>query len=84
MKYNISMRKCASVKTLMALKDVTKEDAENIRKVWQTVTNRREAREQIDRILKTYGVEYLGQHKRNREIHSRPSSHKMGSNHGQY
>lgn len=67
MKYNISMRKCASVKNLMTLKDVTQEDAENIRKVWQTVTNRREAREQIDKILRTYGVEYLGQHRRTGE-----------------
>lgn len=67
MKYNINMRKCASVKNLMTLKDVTKEDAEKIRTVWQTVKSRREAREQIDRILQTFGVEYLGQHKRNGE-----------------
>lgn len=67
MKNNLSMRKCASVKTLMTLKDVTREDAEAIRKTWRTIGIRRDARAAIDKILQTYGVEYLGQHKRTGE-----------------
>jgi IS4 transposase len=64
MQYHISMRRCPSVKSLMTIKDVTEEDAHAIRKVWRTVTNRCEARAQVDNILRTHGVEYLGQHKR--------------------
>lgn len=64
MQYDISMRRCPSIASLMTIKDVTKEDAQAIREVWQTVTSRGEARTQIDRILRTHGVEYLGQHKR--------------------
>ena len=67
MKYSIKMRRCASVKNLMTIKDVTQEDAQEIRRIWKTVTNRGEARENIDKILRTYGVEYLGQHKRSGE-----------------
>lgn len=67
MQYHISMRRCASVKNLMTIKDVTQEDAQEIRRIWKTVTNRGEARGRIDKILRTYGVEYLGQHKRSGE-----------------
>ena len=57
-------RTCPSVKALMEIKDVTQGDAERIRTIWKTVKPRREARDQIDIILRTYGVEYLGWHKR--------------------
>lgn len=67
MKYHISMRTCASVKALTSIKDVTEDDATQIRKIWQTVKSRSEARSQIDKVLRTFGVEYLGQHKRNGE-----------------
>lgn len=63
----LTNRKCASVTALLQIKDVTAEDAAAIRKIWQTVPNRQEAREQIDKILRTHGVEYLGQHRRSRE-----------------
>lgn len=63
MQYHVSMRVAPSVKALMTIKDVTKEDAETIRKVWKTVGNRKDARAQIDAILRTHGVEYLGHHK---------------------
>jgi IS4 transposase len=61
------MRTCASVKSLTSIKDVTEDDAKQIRKIWQTVNSRSEARSQIDKVLRTFGVEYLGQHKRNGE-----------------
>ena len=64
MQYDISMRRCASVNALMEIKDVTREDAEKIRTIWRTIGNRESARGQIDAVLRTYGVEYLGQHRR--------------------
>lgn len=67
MKYPLSMRRAASVKALMELKDVSLDDAQAIRKAWQTVCKRSEARDAIDTILRTHGVEYLGWHKRNHE-----------------
>lgn len=63
----LSNRRAPSVKALMAIKDVTCEDAEAIRTAWKTTRSRAEAREAIDRILSTHGVEYLGQHKRSGE-----------------
>jgi len=63
----MNLRKCASAKALQTIKDVTPDDAEKIRKAWRTIGNRQAAREAIDAILRTYGVEYLGQHKRTRE-----------------
>lgn len=63
----LTARKCASVTALLQIKDVTAEDAAAIRKIWQTVPNRQEAREQIDKILRTHGVEYLGTHKRSKQ-----------------
>lgn len=60
----ISCRIAPSVKALMQLKDVTREDAEQIRQAWKTINNRQEAREVVDKLLRTYGVEYLGRHKR--------------------
>jgi len=61
-------RTCPSVKTLMKIKGVTRGDAEEIRAIWKAVESRRwEARDKIDVILHTYGVEYLGWHKRQRQ-----------------
>ena len=57
-------RRVPSIQALMEIKDVTKEDAIKCREIWQTVSNRREAREQIDGLIRTCGVEYLGTHKR--------------------
>lgn len=64
MQYDISMRRCASVAALQKIKDVTRDDAEKIRTIWRTIGNRKFAREQIDNVLRTHGVEYLGQHRR--------------------
>lgn len=60
----IPARRAATVDALMQIKDVTKEDALKIRSIWKTTKSRQEAREEIDKVLRTYGVEYLGQHKR--------------------
>lgn len=60
----LSDRRAPSVKALMQIKDVTQEDAESIRTAWRTIRSRAEAREAIDKILRTHGVEYLGKHKR--------------------
>jgi hypothetical protein len=60
-------RRSASIKKLMQIKDVTEKEAKKIKQVWRTVGNRKNAREMIDKILQTYGVEYLGQNKRNSE-----------------
>lgn len=57
-------RRVPSIQALMEIKDVTKEDAIKCREIWQTVSNRREAREQIDGLIRTCGVECLGIHKR--------------------
>lgn len=61
----IAIRKAPGIKSLMQIKDVTHADAMAIRKAWQTVPSRQCAREAIDSILRTHGVEYLGYHKRN-------------------
>lgn len=60
----ISIRRAPSVKALTTIKDVTRADALAIRNAWRTIKNRGEARAAIDAILRTHGVEYLGQHKR--------------------
>lgn len=60
-------RKCASIKALMQIKDVTEADAAEIRRIWATETYRKAAREAIDKVLHTCGVEFLGIHKRSHE-----------------
>lgn len=60
----IAARKPASVKALCQLKDVTPELAEEIRHAWRTIPNRREAREAVDCLFRSCGVEHLGVHKR--------------------
>lgn len=66
----IPARRAANVAALMQIKDVTKEDALKIRHIWKTTKSRQEAREEIDKVLRTYGVEYLGQHRRTgREVY---------------
>lgn len=67
MKKSIAARRSASVKALMEIKDVTAEDAARIREIWFNVASRRGARGQIEAILRTYGIEYLGVHKRSHE-----------------
>lgn len=58
-------RTCAGVKALMEIKDVTAEDARAIRYAWKTrLASRFEARDEVDRILRTCGVEFLGFDKR--------------------
>jgi hypothetical protein len=64
---HISCRKAASARALGEIKDVTPGDAAAIRAAWQTIPNRREARTTVDRILRTFGVEFLGIHRRTRE-----------------
>lgn len=58
------MRTAASIKNLMTIKDVTEDDAKSIRRVWHNDPIKRRARDDIDAILRTSGVEYLGRHKR--------------------
>lgn len=65
MKNSILGRIAPSVKSLCTIKDVTRDDAMAIRKAWRTIGNRQDAREAIDSILCTHGIEYLGYHKRN-------------------
>lgn len=60
----IPARRAATVDALMQIKDVTKEDALKIRHIWKTTKSRSTARAEIDKVLRTYGVEYLGQHRR--------------------
>ena len=60
-------RTATSISRLMQIKDVSKEDAERIRWIWHNVQGRRHARDQIDAILRTFGVEFLGVHKRSKE-----------------
>ena len=61
----MSIRTSASVKRLMEIKDVTEEDALKVKEVWRTtISSRHDAREAVDRIIQTCGVEYLGIHKR--------------------
>jgi hypothetical protein len=64
---HVTNRRCASVKALMEIKDVTREDALRIRHVWRTINERHYAARAIDAILRTHGVEYLGRHKRSHE-----------------
>lgn len=61
---NLTNRRCASIASLMTIKDVTREDAEAIRTAWKTARSRSEARMAVDKLLRTHGVEYLGVHKR--------------------
>jgi len=60
----IPTRIAPSTTTLMEIKDVTEENATLIRHIWHTESNRLVARRRIDGVLNTYGVEYLGHHKR--------------------
>lgn len=57
-------RRAASVERLMEIKDVTEEDAKAIRRLWHNDPITRKVREKIDAILRTSGVEYMGEHKR--------------------
>lgn len=56
---HLSYRRAASVNRLMEIKDVTEEDALEIRDIWKTF-NRGDARYRIDKVLNTCGVEYIG------------------------
>lgn len=58
------MRTAASIKSLMQIKDVTEEDAKAIRRIWHNDPMKKRAMGDIDAILRTEGVEYLGLHKR--------------------
>ena len=84
---------CATIASLMQIKDVTEDDARLIRKIWPMSISEMRAylarpavnlegrfdyvletckgstnlvEGAVDRILRTHGVEYLGQRKRNR------------------
>lgn len=48
----------------MSIHHVDEETATRAREAWRTIPNRREAREAVDSIIGTYGVEHLGLHKR--------------------
>lgn len=62
----IPARTAASVKSLMEIKDVTEDDAKMIRQLWHTDRYRGRARLAIDKILRTYGVEFIGFTRRSR------------------
>jgi hypothetical protein len=62
--YRIPTRIAPSIDTLMQIKDVTEEMATLIRHIWHTEHNRLVARQRIDGVINTHGVEYLGHHKR--------------------
>lgn len=52
-------RRAASVAMLCTLKDVTPEIARKIRHVWKEY-KLKEARETVDKLFETHGVEFLG------------------------
>lgn len=54
----------ASVATLCEIKDVTPEDAKHIRNLWYRPIRAEARRKQIDEVLRTCGVEFLGIHRR--------------------
>jgi len=58
------MRTAASIKSLTQIKDVTPELAKQIRDLWLNTQRRFDSRGAIDSLLGTFGVEYLGVHKR--------------------
>jgi hypothetical protein len=60
----IPTRIAPSIDTLLEIKDVTEEDAIKIRHIWHTEPSRLVARQRINGVLNTHGVEYLGHHKR--------------------
>jgi hypothetical protein len=62
----IAGRRCASITALMQIKDVTEEDAQAIRRLWRYRPFRAGARAEIDKILRTAGVERLGTHKKHK------------------
>lgn len=82
------MNRCASIKTLMQLKDVDLALAKEIRRVWRTVKTREELmliaglvgsdfyhdppvrhlkRVAVDKLIGTYGVEFLGLHRKSKD-----------------
>lgn len=67
----MTTRTAASIKALMTIKNVTEEDAKRIRELWLSAgvrapykNSRGKARDEIDAILRTCGIEFLGFHKR--------------------
>ena len=60
----IPIRRAASIKALMYIKDMTEGDAKTIRALWHHSRYRGNARTAVDAVLRTYGVEYLGRNKR--------------------
>lgn len=60
----LSDRKCASVAALCSIHHVTPETAAAVRHAWRAIATRQEARAEVDRLIGTHGVEYLGTHKR--------------------
>jgi len=68
------MRRAASVASLLQIKDVTRDGAVEIRRLWHGLrpdywypTGSEQVlyvKRRIDQILETHGVEYLGKHKR--------------------
>jgi hypothetical protein len=60
----LAERRVASTKQLQQIKDVTPEIAEAVRNIWKTVSKRDEAREEVNKLIETHGVEFLGVHRR--------------------
>lgn len=60
-------RQCAKLDILTQIKDVTEDDAMRVRAAWHGIKNRHDAREEVNRIIQTHGIEYLGQMKRTGE-----------------
>jgi hypothetical protein len=58
------MRTAASIKSLTQIKDVTPEMAKQVRNVWKNMRGRIDAQNEINKLIDTHGVEFLGFHKR--------------------
>jgi hypothetical protein len=53
-----------SIKSLLEVKDMTREDAKRIRDLWHNTVSSDRAWDAINEILRTCGVEWLGIHRR--------------------
>jgi hypothetical protein len=61
------LRRAPSIGQLMAIHHVDEQTAQRARKAWLTIGNRKLAREAVNDIIGTHGVEHLGLHKRAHE-----------------
>lgn len=60
----LTTRRAPSISALTEIKDVTEETAALVRGAWRSFNARRNARDAINTLIETHGVEYLGVHRR--------------------